>query len=108
MVETLGYAAGACVILAFYMTDQSALRRAAVASNLLFILYALPLNLVPVIVLHAILLPLNLWRLGQLQGQAGLVREIHEPRRSTLDCMFGRFLFPPPQGALSAREALTR
>jgi hypothetical protein len=42
-----------------------ALRSIAIASNLTFIAYASVAHLLPVLVLHAALLPINLWRLWQ-------------------------------------------
>jgi hypothetical protein len=66
MIDLCGLAAGLFVILAFYTTDPRWLRRFAIASNLLFIGYGLPMNLWPIVLLHATLLPLNVLRLVQL------------------------------------------
>ncbi len=51
------------------MKDMINLRIVAICSNFAFIAYALMLNLPPVLVLHAILLPLNGWRLAQAWQQ---------------------------------------
>jgi CRP/FNR family transcriptional regulator, cyclic AMP receptor protein len=69
IVDLLGYAAAALVLLAFSLRSLTALRAVAIASNLMFMAYALGAHLAPVFVLHAALLPVNLWRLRQsVQG----------------------------------------
>ncbi len=72
-VDWIGVAAGAFVVLAFYAKRPVSLRAFAIASNLLFILYAAPVGLWPVLILHAILLPLNVLRLWEVlrQGRPG-------------------------------------
>ena len=67
-LEFVGYVASALVVLTFYMNDMVSLRIAALASNCAFLAYGVGLNLGPVIVLHGILLPLNIWRLAQRMG----------------------------------------
>ena len=63
--DTAGYLASSLVITAFCMKDIRQLRLAALVSNVAFLVYGLGLGLVPVWLLHAILLPVNLWRLWQ-------------------------------------------
>ena len=63
--DTAGYLASSLVITAFCMKDILRLRLAASISNVAFLVYGLALGLVPVWLLHAILLPVNLWRLWQ-------------------------------------------
>lgn len=63
--DLLGYAAGALVLAAFGMRDMRALRLTAIASNLAFAGYGAWAGIEPVLVLHALLLPLNLLRLSQ-------------------------------------------
>ena len=63
LTELLGYAAAGLVLTTFSVRSITALRSVAIASNLMFIAYAVFAQLVPVLVLHALLLPLNLWRL---------------------------------------------
>jgi hypothetical protein len=58
-----GYIASALVLAAFYMKDIVPLRLAALASNLAFITYGLAFDLTPIWLLHALLLPLNGYRL---------------------------------------------
>ena len=61
----IGFIASALVLAAFGMKDMVNLRVVAMCSNVAFIAYALVLNLLPILVLHVILLPLNGWRLAQ-------------------------------------------
>ncbi|MEL6518494.1 MAG: hypothetical protein AAFR34_03375 [Pseudomonadota bacterium] len=68
--DAVGLGAGAFVILAFYSTNGRALRVFAITSNLLFILYGVMVQLWPIFLLHAILLPLNLLRLSQIDARA--------------------------------------
>ena len=70
LTELLGYAAAALVLATFLMRSIAALRSVAIASNLLFIIYASAQGLLPVLVLHALLLPLNVWRLCELAAAA--------------------------------------
>lgn len=64
--ELVGYVASALVVLTFYMKDMTSLRVVAIFSNVAFLAYGMSLGLGPVIFLHAILLPLNLWRLARI------------------------------------------
>ena len=74
VVDLLGYSAGALVLLAFSLQSLIALRSVAIASNVMFISYAICVHVQPVLVLHAALLPVNLWRLWQC------VRQEHRKR----------------------------
>ncbi len=65
----IGFVASALVLAAFGMKDMISLRIVAICSNFAFIAYAIMLNLPPVLVLHAILLPLNGWRLAEAWQQ---------------------------------------
>jgi CRP/FNR family cyclic AMP-dependent transcriptional regulator len=70
-IDILGYAASCLVVVTFYMKDIVPLRAAALCSNVLFLSYGISLNLGPVALLHATLIPINVWRLSQalLPGQ---------------------------------------
>ncbi len=61
--DLVGYAASALVLAAFGMREMRALRLTAIASNLAFIAYGASAGLMPVLLLHLLLLPLNLLRL---------------------------------------------
>lgn len=65
MVSGLGWFAAALVLTSFYLKTISSLRLMAATSNVAFIIYALKTGMAPVLVLHALLLPLNLYRLLQ-------------------------------------------
>lgn len=67
-LDIIGLGAGFFVILAFYMRDQLLLRVCALISNVLFVIYGFTLTLWPILILHAVLLPLNLLRLSQLNS----------------------------------------
>jgi hypothetical protein len=63
--ELSGYIASALVLVTFAMKDMRFLRGAAVMSNVAFIIYASLHSLPPVLALHVLLLPINLWRLKE-------------------------------------------
>jgi hypothetical protein len=63
--DLIGYAAAVLVLAAFCMRRMVTLRLVAIASNLVFIAYALRAGLEPVLLLHALLLPMNALRLVQ-------------------------------------------
>ncbi len=60
-----GYAASSLVLATFCMKKMIPLRIAALCSNLAFVTYALSLHLFPILLLHALLMPINIWRLSQ-------------------------------------------
>jgi hypothetical protein len=62
-----GFLASALVLLTFVMKDMRLLRITAIISNLAFIAYGTMLWLPPVIALHALLLPLNVFHLASLR-----------------------------------------
>lgn len=61
--NSVGYLASSLVLVAFAVKDIIPLRMIAIASNVAFLSYGIALGLTPVWVLHALLLPLNTWRL---------------------------------------------
>ena len=69
----IGFLASALVLAAFGMKDMVNLRIVAICSNFAFIAYALLLHLLPILVLHAVLLPLNGWRLAQAMPESNNV-----------------------------------
>ena len=66
--DAVGYLASALVLAAFCMKEMIPLRAVAVCSNVAFLFYGLALGLAPVWLLHAVLLPINCWRLWQDTG----------------------------------------
>jgi hypothetical protein len=79
--DTAGYLASTLVVMAFCMKDIVPLRVVALTSNVAFLTYGIGLDLVPIWLLHAILLPINGWRLwqgisiGQLETSASSRRK---------------------------------
>jgi hypothetical protein len=65
MTDTIGYLAGALVLVTFWMRSMRALRWVAIASNVAFIAYGYSARLAPVLLLHSLLLPVNSLRLLQ-------------------------------------------
>jgi hypothetical protein len=75
ITEAFGYLAAGIVFLTFCMRTMLALRIAAIVSNLAFIAYALLAGLLPILILHVALLPLNVLRLVQMRRQVERVAE---------------------------------
>ena len=63
--ELVGYLASLLVLATFCMSGMVPLRAVAIASNVAFIGYAALVDISPVLVLHAVLLPMNFYRLLQ-------------------------------------------
>jgi CRP/FNR family transcriptional regulator, cyclic AMP receptor protein len=63
--EPIGYLASLLVLAAFSVRGMVTLRVLAIASNLAFIGYAALAGIDPVLLLHALLLPVNVLRLLQ-------------------------------------------
>lgn len=61
-VEITGYTASALVFISFYMKTLIWLRLIAILASVVFIVYARAIDLMPVLLLHCALLPLNLYR----------------------------------------------
>ena len=61
--DLIGYVASAAVLLTFCMRDIVALRTTAIASNVAFIVYAAAAGIAPVLLLHVLMLPVNVYRL---------------------------------------------
>jgi hypothetical protein len=65
-IDVLGLAAGAFVVATFAMKSMFWLRLLAILSNVTFMSYGILLDLVPIWLLHATLLPLNCCRCVQI------------------------------------------
>ena len=63
--ELIGYLASLLVLMTFCMSGMVSLRAIAIASNVAFICYAALAGISPVLLLHALLLPMNIYRLVQ-------------------------------------------
>ena len=65
-ISLVGYLASSLTLATFCLQSMRRLRMMAMASNLAFIAYGYLGDLMPVLILHAVLLPVNTWRLMQL------------------------------------------
>ncbi len=74
-VTVLGYMASLLTFSSFYLKTIVKLRLAAIASNICFITYATYTHLTPIIWLHGLMLPLNVWRLLQVHQLTRQVRQ---------------------------------
>jgi CRP/FNR family cyclic AMP-dependent transcriptional regulator len=73
-LELLGYFGGVLIFSTFYLKTMIRLRIVAIASNLVYIAYGALGGLVPILLLHALLLPLNVWRLIEVKQLVRRVR----------------------------------
>jgi CRP/FNR family cyclic AMP-dependent transcriptional regulator len=80
-VTLLGYAASAAVLATFCMGTMIPLRVVALASNVLFMSYGYFDQLYPVLILHALLFPVNALRLFQFYR---LVQDMRQTPREDL------------------------
>jgi len=64
--DTVGWFAAALTLLTFASRDMVLLRVAALGANACFVAYAFTASLWPVLSLHLLLMPVNLFRLTQL------------------------------------------
>lgn len=81
-IDFIGYIAASFVLATFCMRSMCALRFVAIASNLAFIAYGYLGDLIPILVLHAMLLPMNIVRLMELD----LARTTKTSERRALRC----------------------
>ena len=63
IVSIFGWIAAGLVLSSFYLKTMMPLRIVAMCSNVMFIIYAVLSDAPPILVLHCLLFPLNLWRL---------------------------------------------
>jgi CRP/FNR family transcriptional regulator, cyclic AMP receptor protein len=72
--DLLGYLASLSVFATFCMNTMVPLRLVALSSNILFSTYGLIGHLYPVLILHVVLFPINLYRLIQIRRLIRSVR----------------------------------
>jgi hypothetical protein len=65
-VDYVGFLAALTVLATFCMDTILPLRGLAIASNILFIVYGFAAQLYPVLLLHAVLLPINISKIVQI------------------------------------------
>jgi CRP/FNR family transcriptional regulator, cyclic AMP receptor protein len=75
MRDYVGYLASILVLFTFCARTMIPLRLIALGSNLAFLAYGGLLHLYPVLLLHAVLLPVNAWRLTEILRLRAHVRE---------------------------------
>lgn len=63
--DFVGWTAATLMVATFSCRDALWMRRLAVCTNLAFIAYGLLASLAPVLALHTLLLPINVWRYWQ-------------------------------------------
>ena len=88
MSDMLGYAASCAVLASFLMRTMVPLRLVAILSNVLFAAFGYVQNIHPVLFLHMVLLPINVWRLFAFP------QALHA---------YGRFYVSPSGGFAAAR-----
>jgi hypothetical protein len=71
MTDLLGYAASCAVLVTFLMRSMASLRMVAILSNVLFAAFGYAEHIYPVLFLHALLLPINLWGLLAISQPGG-------------------------------------
>ena len=83
--DLCGYLASALVLLTFTTRNMRVLRAIAILSNIAFIIYGALDWLPPVLILHALLLPLNIVRLKELlKGTDGSDRAFASSLRNSV------------------------
>lgn len=80
--DSLGYAAAFLVLLTFSMKTMVPLRAVGILSNFFFLAYGYFTGALPILLLHAVLLPLNIFRLHQILS---LVRRIEDASRGDIN-----------------------
>jgi hypothetical protein len=71
ITDGIGYLAASLVLATFCAKRMVSLRALAISSNVAFITYGLAAHLWPILILHAIMLPLNLVRLRDALASPG-------------------------------------
>jgi CRP/FNR family transcriptional regulator, cyclic AMP receptor protein len=77
-IEIAGYTASILVFTTFYMKTMIPLRCVALASNIAFITYGFLGHLYPILFLHLVLFPLNIYRLHQMMNLIKKVKQANK------------------------------
>jgi hypothetical protein len=106
-VDALGWLAASLMLLTFLCRDVRWLRALAMLTNLAFMSYGFAAGVLPVLVLHAVLLPLNasrlLWAIRQARRSTAL-----EPRRPSAPHEFRGWRRRTRSGAIGLRSWRSR
>jgi hypothetical protein len=81
-LEITSYVASALVFLSFFMKEIVPLRLIAIVSNIFFMIYAIGAGLLPILILDAALLPLNIWRVIEYKR---LERKVRAASQGTVE-----------------------
>ena len=73
--DACGYIASSLVLCTFSVTSMQVLRCIGIASNMAFIGYAIMTRTTPILILHSLLLPMNIYRLAQIGASRENLRE---------------------------------
>jgi hypothetical protein len=79
-IDLIGWAAAALTLLAFTSRDVRLLRCASLAASVAFITYGAASSTWPVLALHAVLLPVNLFRLLELHRASCRTHQEDQPQ----------------------------
>jgi CRP/FNR family transcriptional regulator, cyclic AMP receptor protein len=77
-VDSIGYVAASLVLATFCARTMVLLRALAIASNLAFIAYGLLAHLWPILLLHAVMLPLNVHRLLEVAWTKSSLHQVRQ------------------------------
>lgn len=80
--ELVGYLASLLVFTTFSMKTMIPLRVVAIVSNITFVIYALLGSLYPILILHATMLPLNIYRLMEIRR---MIKQVQEAMTHDMD-----------------------
>jgi len=97
LFEIFGWAAAVLTFLTYYQKTMVRLRMLGILSNICFIAWGIAFEVYPVLVLHAVLLPVNLFRFVQIQrmkrgaakAAAGLVSPLEWLRPMSKSVSYG-------------------
>src|SRR6516162_2391734 len=81
-IDMVGWAASAAVLATFCMNTMMPLRVLAIISNVLFCAFGAVAHIFPVLILHAILLPVNVVRLIQIRRLVLGMQSVENPELS--------------------------
>jgi hypothetical protein len=98
-VELVGYLASALVFATFCVKAMMPLRFIAIASNVAFMIYGYLGGMMPILLLHAVLLPLNAGRLSQALRSENKLQRVAEQARLSAKFLRLRNVTRPRTGA---------
>lgn len=85
LADLLGWLAAALMVSTFACREPVRMRPLAVATNLAFIGYGMAAGLPPVLALHALLLPINVWHWWRA-GRTSTPQGMDKPRGAAPQC----------------------